>query len=106
MCRGDEPWQKALEKPCLVNFHGFIRQLQETEAAEKETEEFLCQVLKSEPLLITMDEVGCGIVPLKRKNGITERLWDGQDRSWRQQPGRSGEFSVVFLSESRNKKWR
>ena len=39
VCRGDEPWQKALEKPCLVNFHGFIRQLQETEEAEKETEE-------------------------------------------------------------------
>ena len=38
VCRGDEPWQKALEKPCLVNFHGFIRQLQETEEAEKETE--------------------------------------------------------------------
>lgn len=80
VCRGDEPWQKALEKPFLVNFHGFIRQLQETEEAAKETEEFLCQVLKSEPLLITMDEVGCGIVPLKK-----------EERDYREAVGRAGQ---------------
>ena len=88
VCRGDEPWQKALEKPCLVNFHGFIRQLQETEEAEKETEEFLCQVLKSEPLLITMDEVGCGIVPLKK-----------EERDYREAVGRAGQKLAAAARE-------
>jgi len=84
VCRGDEPWQKALEKPCLVNFHGFIRQLQETEEAEK----FLCQVLKSEPLLITMDEVGCGIVPLKK-----------EERDYREAVGRAGQKLAAAARE-------
>ena len=84
VCRGDEPWQKALEKPCLVTFHGFIRQLQETEEAEK----FLCQVLKSEPLLITMDEVGCGIVPLKK-----------EERDYREAVGRAGQKLAAAARE-------
>ena len=84
VCRGDEPWQKALEKPCLVNFHGFIRQLQVTEEAEK----FLCQVLKSEPLLITMDEVGCGIVPLKK-----------EERDYREAVGRAGQKLAAAARE-------
>ena len=84
VCRGDEPWQKALEKPGLVNFHGFIRQLQETEEAEK----FLCQVLKSEPLLITMDEVGCGIVPLKK-----------EERDYREAVGRAGQKLAAAARE-------
>ena len=84
VCRGDEPWQKALEKTCLVNFHGFIRQLQETEEAEK----FLCQVLKSEPLLITMDEVGCGIVPLKK-----------EERDYREAVGRAGQKLAAAARE-------
>ena len=84
VCRGDEPWQKALEKPCLVNFHGFIRQLKETEEAEK----FLCQVLKSEPLLITMDEVGCGIVPLKK-----------EERDYREAVGRAGQKLAAAARE-------
>ena len=84
VCRGDEPWQKALEKPCLVNFHGFIRQLKETEEAEK----FLSQVLKSEPLLITMDEVGCGIVPLKK-----------EERDYREAVGRAGQKLAAAARE-------
>ena len=84
VCRGDEPWQKALEKPCLVNFHGFICQLKETEEAEK----FLCQVLKSEPLLITMDEVGCGIVPLKK-----------EERDYREAVGRAGQKLAAAARE-------
>lgn len=88
VCRGDEPWQKALEKPCLVNFHGFIRQLQEAEKAEKETEEFLCQVLKSEPLVITIDEVGCGIVPLKK-----------EERDYREAVGRAGQKLAAAAQE-------
>lgn len=89
-----------------MNFHGFTCQLQETEEAEKETEEFLCQVLKSEPLLITMDEVGCGIVPLKKEERDYREAVGRAGQKLAAAAGRSGEFSVVFLSESRNKKWR
>lgn len=91
VCRGDEPWQRALEKPFLINFHGFIRQLQETEEAEKKTEEFLCQVLKAKTRLITMDEVGCGIVPLTR-----------EDRDYREAVGRAGQK----LAEAAREVWR
>lgn len=88
VCRGDEPWQKALGKQVLINFHGFVRQLQESEEAERETEAFLRQILEAEPWLITMDEVGCGVVPIKK-----------EERDYREAVGRAGQRLAAAARE-------
>ncbi len=54
--------EKAFGKRFLTGFHGWIRQIVE---AGGDPEEFVRQILKSDPELVTMDEVGCGIVPVE-----------------------------------------
>ena len=75
---GEENWEQLV---CRCSYHKKLRHL-------KETEEFLCQVLKSEPLLITMDEVGCGIVPLKK-----------EERDYREAVGRAGQKLAAAARE-------
>ncbi|NBH73538.1 cobalamin biosynthesis protein CobU [Clostridiaceae bacterium] len=58
-----DPPQSALQKPYLASFHGWIRRILE-EGGDPDV--FVGQVLAAEPRIITMDEVGCGIVPVER----------------------------------------
>lgn len=55
--------ETALEKPYVAAFHLFLRQvLERGECAEDYTK----QLLDAEPEIVSMDEVGCGIVPMER----------------------------------------
>ena len=69
--------EKAFGKRFLTGFHGWIRQLSD---AGEETDSFVRQVLAAGPEIVTMDEVGCGIVPLEKK-----------DREYREAAGRAGQ---------------
>lgn len=57
------PWQQAAGADCILNFHEYIRQVL---AAGEDLEQFVGQILSAAPEVITMDEVGCGIVPMER----------------------------------------
>ncbi|MDO4268198.1 MAG: bifunctional adenosylcobinamide kinase/adenosylcobinamide-phosphate guanylyltransferase [Eubacteriales bacterium] len=58
-----DPWQEAFGKEILLHFHGYIRQVLE---AGEDPQQFVRQILKQMPEYVTIDEVGCGIVPIKR----------------------------------------
>lgn len=64
-------------KRYLLNFHHRIRRLQERGA---DTDAYVEEILEELPEIITMDEVGCGIVPLERG-----------DRDYREAVGRAGQ---------------
>ena len=72
----DRP-EEAMKKRFLTDFHGWIRQRSD---AGEETDSFVRQVLAAGPEIVTMDEVGCGIVPLEKK-----------DREYREAAGRAGQ---------------
>lgn len=72
-----DPPEWAFSARVILDFHGFLRRLPESDL---EAEQFVDQVLKQNPLIITMNEVGCGIVPLDR--------WE---RDYRELVGRSGQ---------------
>ncbi|MCI8661327.1 MAG: hypothetical protein HFG54_13975 [Lachnospiraceae bacterium] len=75
----------ALGKRFLTGFHGWIRQILE---AGEDPEEFVRQILREDPELVTMDEVGCGIVPV-------ERL----ERDYREAVGRAGQLLAQNASQ-------
>ncbi len=71
--------QMAKEGDSLVlHYHNTLRQaFQEGKDTDAETR----ALLKQKPDIVTMDEVGCGIVPLERK-----------DRDFREAAGRAGQM--------------
>lgn len=74
---GSDRPEKAMQKRFLTGFQGWIRQL--TDAGE-DTDSFVRQVLAAGPEIVTMDEVGCGIVPLGKR-----------EREYREAAGRAGQ---------------
>lgn len=74
--RTDAP-DAALQKEILVNFHEWIRQIVH---AGGDPERYAEQVMRACPKLVTMDEVGYGIVPIERS-----------DREYREAAGRAGQ---------------
>lgn len=69
--------EQALKKTYLLNFHEFIRKgIKE----DRDIDEFVRQVLEKNPEIITMAEVGCGIVPMERS-----------ERDYREAAGRAGQ---------------
>lgn len=70
-------WSQVSGRACLVNFHGFLRQVME---AGLDPDAFTDEVICSGTQIITMDEVGCGIVPVERS-----------ERDYREAVGRAGQ---------------
>lgn len=65
-CQADglmDPVEAAFGKRFLTGFHGWIRQVVEKGG---DPEKFVRQILVRAPEIVTMDEVGCGIVPMER----------------------------------------
>ena len=103
-----DSWEDAGKGGCLLNFHGFVRQVMDVKADPDRFTEALCQVETEksrqlekqsprqpeaenpqqpqqqklrQPEIVTMDEVGCGIVPL-----------DKRERDYREAVGRAGQI--------------
>ena len=74
--RKDTP-DAAMEKPVLLNFHEWIRQVME---AGEDSDLYTQKVIGTHPEIVTMDEVGSGIVPIERA-----------DRDYREAEGRAGQ---------------
>lgn len=72
----EEP-ESAAGRRYLLNFHRFLGRLMEQGA---DTDAYVGRILGDLPDIITMDEVGCGIVPLERR-----------DRDYREAVGRAGQ---------------
>lgn len=70
-------WHQVSGRACLVNFHGFLRQVME---AGLDPDAFTDEVISSGTQIITMDEVGCGIVPVEQSA-----------RDYREAVGRAGQ---------------
>lgn len=73
----DSP-KEALVKPLLFNFHGFLRQIIESGA---DPQAYTKEVIDAGPFIITLDEVGCGVIPVRRS-----------ERDWREACGRAGQL--------------
>lgn len=74
----DDCPEDAWKKRFLIGFHQWIRRTLEE---GKDPEEFVRQVLTAGPEIVTMDEVGCGIVPIERA-----------ERDYREAAGRAGQM--------------
>ena len=74
----DDCPEDAWKKRFLIGFHQWIRRTLEE---GKDPKEFVRQVLKAGPEIVTMDEVGCGIVPIERA-----------ERDYREAAGRAGQM--------------
>lgn len=58
-------WEQAQGKVWILNLHGFVRKVLEAGA---EPERLVSLILEQPPEIITLDEVGSGIVPLNRED--------------------------------------
>lgn len=79
-CQGKAEYARSLapEKDCLLNFHGFLRQVME---GGGDTDAFTKEVIRERPEVVTLDEVGNGIVPIEAK-----------EREYREAVGRAGQM--------------
>lgn len=69
--------ERALSCPVILGFHHYVGRMAEEAAIEV----FICRIIKENPrVLITMDEVGCGIVPI-----------DPKERAYRELAGLAGQ---------------
>ena len=72
------PFETALERPVISGFHYFVRRLL---WEERDVNEFIAAIEAKNPdVVITADEIGCGIVPM-----------DPEERAWREAAGRAAE---------------
>lgn len=72
----EDSFETALERPVIGGFHNFVKRLL---AEGKSVEEFITLIEdKNSGVIITSDELGCGIVPA-----------DPADREWRENSGRA-----------------
>lgn len=63
--------EQALSCPVILGFHHYVQRI----ADEAEIETLISRILKENPkALITMDEVGCGIVPMNPKERAYREL--------------------------------
>ena len=67
----------AWEKPYLTSFHQWVRQIL---AQGEDPAGFVEKVLGAAPEVVVMEEVGCGVVPIERR-----------DRELREAVGRAGQ---------------
>ena len=74
----DDCPEVAWKKRFLIGFHQWIRRTLEE---GKDPEEFVRQVIKAGTEIVTMDEIGCGIVPIERA-----------ERDYREAAGRAGQM--------------
>ncbi len=74
----DDCPEDAWKKRFLIGFHQWIRRTLEE---GKDPEEFVRQVIKAGTEIVTMDEIGCGIVPIERA-----------ERDYREAAGRAGQM--------------
>ena len=73
-----DPFETALERPVISGFHYFVRRLL---WEERDVNEFIAAIEAKNPdVVITADEMGCGIVPV-----------DPEERAWREAAGRAAE---------------
>ncbi len=70
--------KEALLKPLLFNFHGFVRQIIDSGA---DPQAYTKEVIAAGPFIVTLDEVGCGIIPVRQG-----------ERDWREACGRAGQL--------------
>jgi adenosylcobinamide kinase/adenosylcobinamide-phosphate guanylyltransferase len=83
------PYKAALEYRIIHNFHEYVRRLLKE---EKDPDEFILSILENNPeVIITINELGCGIVPE-----------DPFDRRWRECAGRA----VVKLAKHSGEVYR
>lgn len=82
--RADDP-EQALRRPYLAAYQEFVRQVLDQ---GMDPEEYTRMVLKAQPEIISMDEVGCGIVPIDRS-----------DRDYREAAGRCGQLLAAEAEE-------
>lgn len=75
--RTDAP-EIALEKPYIAAFHLFLRKVMEQGG---DPERYAREVLAAEPKILSLDEIGCGIVPIK-----------ASERDYRDAVGRCGQL--------------
>lgn len=81
-----DPYQAALECRIIHNFHEYVRRLLKE---EKDPDEFILSILQNNPeVIITTNELGCGIVPE-----------DPFDRRWRESAGRAAVKLAKHSSE-------
>lgn len=71
-------WEQVKGKAWVLNLHGFVRKFLENGV---EPDDFVRLILEQRPELITLDEVGSGIVPLAR-----------EDRDYREAVGHVGQL--------------
>ena len=73
-----DPFETALERPVISGFHYCVRRLL---WEERDVNEFIAAIEAKNPdVVITADEIGCGIVPV-----------DPEERAWREAAGRAAE---------------
>ncbi|MCD8224585.1 MAG: bifunctional adenosylcobinamide kinase/adenosylcobinamide-phosphate guanylyltransferase [Clostridiales bacterium] len=69
--------EEAIGKRCLVDFQDFLRRIMESGT---DPQEFVSAVLETEPEIVTLAEVGSGLVPMERF-----------ERDWRDAVGVAGQ---------------
>lgn len=73
--------EEAIGKRCLVDFQDFLRRIMESGT---DPQEFVSAVLETEPEIVTLAEVGSGLVPMERF-----------ERDWRDAVGVAGQRLVA-----------
>lgn len=70
--------ETALQRPYVAAYHLFLRQVLEQ---GESPEDYTKMVIAASPDIISMDEVGCGVVPVNR-----------EEREYREAAGRCGQL--------------
>lgn len=70
--------KSAIGADLVLNLHAFVRSVMK---AEEDPRTFTRKLLESAPEIVTIDEVGCGIVPI-----------DAFEREYRDEAGSAGQF--------------
>lgn len=70
-------YDKIFSAKCVCNYHLFIGRLMNEEIDPLKFTEKICK--KNSDIIIIMNEIGCGIIPLEKS-----------ERIWREQVGRAG----------------
>lgn len=73
----DDAPEEAVGADLVLNLHAFVRKVME---AGEDPREFVTDLLHSAPRAVTIDEVGCGIVPI-----------DAFERRYRDEAGMAGQ---------------
>lgn len=83
-----DPYETAYRRPIIRGFHEFVRRIL---AEGSDPEEFIDRIVRQNPdVIITSDEVGCGIVPVSK----ADRIW--REACGRAQARLAAESSCVY----------